>query len=349
MFLALLACNGPQTFLTYNAGLAVGFVPGAEDRAARTAAAVGGVDADLVCLQEVWRADHAALFTEGWASSYVPEAQQELGEGAACTEDELETLQECLDDNCADTCTDELVDCVFENCAFPFLGLETECQSCVMANVGGEIDAVTQTCLEESTGYAYGGSFGTALLSPHELVGAEEYVFSSTTNRRSALHAVMQGPAGDVDVYCTHLTAVFDLIPYTGESESWDAEQANQVDELRAWIDETATNPVVMLGDMNNGPAVAGMPADNVNNYNALSAGYQNPYVKAELDCTYCSDNALNSEDSEDRVIDHVLFRDFDGDYVSERALDAVIDVESCGATFDGAYSDHYGVMVTAQ
>ncbi len=343
MLFALLACNGPQTFLTYNAGLAVGFVPGAEDRAAKTAAAVNGVEADLVCLQEVWRSDHAELFTGGWASTYVPDAQQDLGDGAACTEDDLSSLVECLDENCLDVCTDELVDCVFDNCAFPVLGLETGCQSCVMANVGGDIDAVTETCLVESTTYAYDGSFGTALLSPHPLVGAEEHVFSSTTNRRSALHAVMEGPAGDVDVYCTHLTAVFDLIPYTGDAGSWDEEQEAQVAELRDWVDQTATNPVVMLGDFNNGPT------DNVNNYNDLSKGFDNAYLEAGLDCTYCSDNPLNSEDSEDRVIDHVLTRDLGGEFVAERTLDAPVEIESCGTSSEGAYSDHYGVRVTNQ
>ena len=347
MLLFLLGCNAPTTFLTYNAGLAVGFVPGAEDRAAKTAEAVNGVEADLVCLQEVWRPDHAELFTSAWANTYVPEAQQELGDGGACTEDDLETLVECIDENCADACTDELVDCVFDSCAFPFLGLETGCQSCVMANVGGDVDAVTDTCLVESTTYAYDGSFGTALLSPHRLVDVEEKVFSSTTNRRSALHAVLDGPGGEIDVYCTHLTAVFDLIPYTGDAGSWDEEQKQQIEDLRAWVDETAQGPVVLLGDFNNGPSVAGMSGDNPNNYTELSKGYDNAYVDAELDCTYCGTNPLNSADSEDRVIDHVLTRDLDGELSASRVLDEAVDVESCGESFEGRLSDHYGVSVT--
>jgi len=347
MFLALLACNGPQTFLTYNAGLAVGFVPGAEDRAQATADAVNQIDADLVCLQEVWRPDHAALFTSAWAEHYTPEAQQDFGDGGACTEDDLLTLTECIDENCADACTDELVDCVFDACAFPFLGLEEGCQSCVMANVGGDIDGVTETCTTESTKFAYDGSFGTALLSPHPLSGIEEHVFSSTTNRRSVLHAVMEGPAGDVDIYCTHLTAVFDLIPYTGDAGSWDEEQKNQVQELRDFVDATSTNPVVLLGDFNNGPPVGSMSGDNPSNYADLAQGYQNPYVDAELDCTYCSSNALNSEDSQDRVIDHVLTRDLNGEPTASRALDEALDVTSCDETFEAALSDHYGVLVT--
>lgn len=55
LFFLLSACSasGPEVLTTYNAGLAIGFVPGAEDRAPATAAAIGALDADVVCLQEV--------------------------------------------------------------------------------------------------------------------------------------------------------------------------------------------------------------------------------------------------------------------------------------------------------
>ncbi|MCP4810322.1 MAG: hypothetical protein GY913_04830 [Proteobacteria bacterium] len=338
MLLLALACNSPMTVVAYNAGLAVGFVPGAEDRAQETADAVGALDADVVCVQEVWQDDHVAMFESGWEHTFFPETQQEYGEGAACDDDELSNLLECVDEKCADACTDELVDCVFDGCAIQFLGIEETCQGCVMANVGGDIATVTDTCLVEDTHYAYGGSFGTGILSKHPLISTEEHVFSSTTNRRSILHAVVDGPRGKTDVYCTHLTAIFDLIPYTGDAGSWDEEQANQIEDLRAFIDETATGEVILLGDFNNGPD------QHVNNYNALKQGYTNPY---DGECTYCRDNPLNSEDSDDRVIDHVLLRDLKADATASRILDETIDVDSCDTVSDGALSDHYGVEVT--
>ena len=342
MLLLLIACtNGPMTVVTYNAVLAEGFVPGTLDRAQKTADAVAQVEADVICLQEIWQPDHAALYTEGWEHSFLPEAQQEYGEGAACTEDDLSSLNSCIDENCAEACNDELVDCVFDNCALEFLGIEESCQSCVMANVGGDVDAVNDTCLVESTKYAYQGSFGTGIVSAHPILETEEHVFSSTTNRRSVLHAVVDGPLGETDVYCTHLTAIFALIPYTGEAESWDAEQRQQIDDLRAFVDETASGPVVLLGDFNNGPD------QHSGNYNALSQGYQSPYVDAGGDCTYCADNPLNSEDSEDRVIDHVLLKDIELESSAERVLDEALEIEVCGESQDGAYSDHYGVRVT--
>ena len=45
--LLLAACGGEVTVATYNAGLAVNFVPGADERAPATAEAIGGIEADV--------------------------------------------------------------------------------------------------------------------------------------------------------------------------------------------------------------------------------------------------------------------------------------------------------------
>ena len=336
--LLLLACKSPITALTYNAGLAVGFVPGSEERAEATVAAALSEGADVTCLQEVWLPEHVALIEGGHL--LIPEAQQETGSGPACTEGEVDDLTDCLDENCSEaTCADELVDCVFEKCLFPFLALDSVCQGCVMANVGGDdADAITSTCEQETTGYAYGGSFGTALVSEWPLLETNELVLDSTTNRRGVLHARMDGPLGEVDVYCTHLSAIFSLIPYPRETGSWEEEQIAQIGSLRAWIDETSTTDTVLLmGDFNNGPD------EHASNFAELSEGWDRTY---RGDCTYCADNPLNSEDSEDRVIDHVLTHGFKGDATGTRVLDEGFEIESCGNPREGAHSDHYGVSV---
>ena len=118
-------------------------------------------------------------------------------------------------------------------------------------------------------------------------------------------------------------------------------EQAQQIGDLSAFVDGTASGPVVLLGDFNNGPD------QHAAHYADLSQGFVSPYVRDSGVCTYCADNPLNSEDSEDRVIDHVLLRDVDLDSASERVLDEPVEIEVCGEAQDGAYSDHYGVRVT--
>ncbi|MCB9673781.1 MAG: endonuclease/exonuclease/phosphatase family protein [Alphaproteobacteria bacterium] len=359
--LALLAgCGNPVpsgTFVTYNAGLAIGFVPGANERTDAVAGAIATLDADVVCLQEVWTPGQvdAVKSAAGTAfpHSFFPDAQQLTEATPACPDGQLDNLLTCANDACSDACVDELPGCVQGGCPFQFIGLPTDCLRCTMANVGGEIADIAAACETQTTEYAYGGSFGTGILSKHPILSTDEHVFASTTNRRSALHAVIDLPSGPQDVYCTHLTAVFSTIPYPrppGEG-SWAEEQTTQIEELRDWIDSTATGPVVAMGDFNAGPAVGDIDAEQPANYDLLVGGYADPYIANDGRCTFCGDNplvALGGDDRNSEIIDHVLFKGFEEPtYTAGRVLDGGIDTQTCGTDIAGAYSDHYGVSVT--
>jgi endonuclease/exonuclease/phosphatase family metal-dependent hydrolase len=358
----LLACNGGEedavptgTFTTYNAGLAIGFVPGANERLDLVADGIATIDADVVCLQEVWTPDQvdavASASEAAFPHQFFPDPQQLTDTAPACPDGELDALLECANDTCADTCIDELPGCVQGGCPFQFISLATDCLRCTMANVGGEIDDIAAACENQTTEYAYGGSFGTGILSKHPITSTEELVLESTTNRRSVLHAVIDMPYGPQDVYCTHLTASFDLIPYPRPEGSWSEEQTAQVEAFRQFVDDTSAGPVVALGDFNVGPAGDGLTAEEPANYDALVVGYDNPYLDQDGRCTFCGDNPLvggGGDDSESEAIDHALFRGFDAPtYAVERILDGGIDHETCGESIQGAYSDHYGVSVT--
>lgn len=352
------ATSTPSTMnvLEYNVGLAVGFVPAADERANDSLAAAVAVGADVVCLQEVWEPRHVEAAKAAAGSTYphtfFPEAQQEIGSDPGCTNDDLDSLLSCIDSNCSDVCDDELPDCLFANCAIPFLGLPDDCNRCVQANVGSTPEEIRNTCTTELTEYAYGGSFGTGILSKYKIKSTEETVFASTTNRRSLLHAVLETPSGDVDVFCTHLTAVFSLIPYPREEGSWAEEQKAQVEELVAKVNSAATNSrVVVMGDMNNGPQVGTSPAEFPEHY-ALFAGMgmSNPYVDATGPCTFCNDNNLSSADSDDenRVIDHVFVKGLN-EVKASRVLDQATTSSTCGTEIPAHHSDHYGVYVEAK
>ena len=355
--LVLCACggSGPLTVLTYNAGLATGYVPASPERTPLTAAAVSALQADLICLQEVWTPTHIDAFEQAAAASfehrYFPAPQPEQSAEPACEAGALDGLLECLDTSCGDACDDELIDCVFASCALDFVFLDTTCMGCVQAEVGGSIDDVEDACTQGTTSYAYQGAFGTGILSAHPLADTQEHVFASTTNRRSVLHTVADTPAGEVDVYCTHLTAVFDVIPYPREEGSWEQEQAAQIDDLLAWIDSTAsTGLTVLLGDFNTGPELGQSEAEAEDNWDVLAAsGMAAPYVDTQGSCTYCPGNPLNMGDEGDagRVIDHVFIEGFEGQPSAELVLTDEIEVERCEEPFTAAYSDHYGVRVT--
>ena len=153
-------------------------------------------------------------------------------------------------------------------------------------------------------------------------------------------------------MFCTHLSAVFDDIPFPDEG-SWEAEQAAQIDALLSFIDDKAgaEGQVMVLGDFNNGPVVGDIPAEIPDNYAALtSAGLTNPYAGQEgAACTYCPENLLTDTDSP-AIIDHVLVRGLDGSLSAERFLTGEIDIDVADiGTVTTSYSDHYGVALTAE
>ncbi len=358
----------PTAIATYNAGLAIGFVPGAEDRAPKVADAVAALDVDVVCLQEVWEPEHVAAVEDAAAAAFPYQTfaepmLDESGGDPACAKGDLDDVLACVGDVCGGACQDELVDCVFTNCVGQFLQLPKTCQGCTMANVGGTPDEIQAVCETESTSYAYGGSFGTGILSKHPFVGEPEHaVFDealfaekvpnalnvrATTNRRGAHHAVIDAPLGEVDVYCTHLSPVFVTIPYPRDSGSWAEEQSDQIEALRGWIATTQeTDTIVLAGDFNTGPAEPGIDPEVPDNYAALSSGYTNFYAAGDPECTYCEDNPLVS-DNLSELIDHVLVQGFDGEGTAERLFTDMIPVVSCDSTIDGALSDHYGLSLT--
>ncbi len=342
----------PKSLVTYNAGLAVAFVPAANDRAPDTTAAVAALDADLVCLQEVWLPEHIALMADAAASSfphqYFPDPSQDASDTPACTSEDLDPLITCANESCEGLCEDELIDCIFGSCPIEFVTLPYDCMGCAMAMVGGEVSDVADTCLSGSVAYAYDGAFGTGILSKWPLKSTELLTLDSTTNRRGVVHAVVEAPDGDMDVYCTHLTAVFSTIPYPRAEGSWGTEQAEQITTMRAWIDSTATTGrIALLGDFNTGPAGDGFSAEVSANYTALSADFTVPYLDGSPTCTFCDANPLvGGEGTGGVVIDHVLLRGLDGSFSGERVLDEAITAMSCDTEIAAAYSDHYGVRV---
>lgn len=357
--LGLSSCGGKDaepetlTFATYNAGLAVVFVPTAEERAPVVAKAIAEIDADVVCLNEIWRPDHVALVEAAvkgtFDHTWFPDASQVEFTSPACSSEDLDPLADCMATECQ-VCDDELVDCLFSSCPIEFISLPKDCSRCAQANVDtADADVVRTNCTTGGQEYAYGGSYGTGLISKYPLKAVEHIVLDSTTNRRGLIHATIEAPGGDIDAWCTHLTAGLGAIPYPRAEGTWEEEQYAQAERLATLLAD-APEPVVLMGDLNNGPTTANAVEEFPANYQLfLDAGMDVPYVELDGRCTFCSDNGLSSADSDEdnRVIDHVMFRGFDKAISAERLLDQPLDTELCGAAITANYSDHYGVSVT--
>jgi endonuclease/exonuclease/phosphatase family metal-dependent hydrolase len=340
-------------FSTFNAGLAYGFVPYAEERSPLVPPALAELPVDVLCLQEVWLpADVEAA--RAATASVLPEAMffddaQAYSETAACAADDVAPLIACAEANCGQVPEAE---CVLTECSAEFNAQTPECTTCLGANVGGSIDVIAAACGEGSALYAYDGAFGVGLLTNQTVTSRDELVFESTLNRRGVLHAELATESGPLHVYCTHLTANLS-INYPGPADSWEAEQAAQIDALLAYVEQTSGGePAVVLGDLNAGPEREGITAELPDNFARLAqGGWVAPYLEGNPDCTYCSDNPLVGNPGDPKVgvvIDHVLVRSSEeGTFEAARALDADVTIETADGAVTTKLSDHYGVSVT--
>ncbi len=354
------------TFETYNVGLARGFVPNAAERAEPVAAAVSESPADVACLQEVWLfRDEQDEWSTDQIDTIVDESSEtfphnyfeitEAGESVSCTAEEADPLETCVRANCDGVPDADLAECALAECGDEFDALSTECQSCVAGQIGGSLDDILNACAPDGEGaseFSYNGHNGLLMLSRHEMRDTSITSFESTLVQRSALHAVVTVPdVGDVDLYCTHLAASLSDVPYPGGTyESYEEEQAAQIAELLDFVNDTSTTGnVVVMGDMNTGPAAGDNEAEFPANYNLfIDADFASPYAEQDApDCTFCAENTLTDAEASDNLIDHIFLQlTLDAEVVNvERAYDETQEIDGEQMNL----SDHYGVRVTVE
>lgn len=344
------------TVVSYNTGLAAGYVDYATERLPLLGPAIAALEADVVCLQEVWTdADAAALIDATKAAfphSYREVTENAAGSGApACTVAELDPLKACALANCAGVPTENLATCVLGKCSAEFGAISSGCQGCLSSQIGNPLDDMVTACTTSAGAeFAYEGRNGVLLLSKHPLATTEFVQFESYVNARVVLHATLDAPALDnPDVFCTHLTADLSAdLEYGGTYGSWGEEQGAQIDEMLTWIDGKASSElVVVAGDFNCGPAVApAVVAEHAENYEKFAgAQFSDPYVEATgVACSWCGDNPLVGG-GDSTILDHVFVKGA-SEALPVRVLDQPVEIESNG-TVQTRLSDHYGVQVT--
>jgi endonuclease/exonuclease/phosphatase family metal-dependent hydrolase len=118
--------------------------------------------------------------------------------------------------------------------------------------------------------------------------------------------------------------------------------------------DLAGTEPTVMLGDLNTGPASANVDGELPDNFESLlAAGYADTWTSGAV-CTYCQSNPLvctnpgGCAGGLSSRLDHVLLKNFTADVELERIAETEITItDADGAAHTAALSDHYGVMGT--
>ena len=333
-----------QRVASYNAGIAEQFVSYASERIAPIADSLGTIEADILCLQEVWSQEAIDAFIED-SKDIFPHSFYELTEEdtsdvePACTAEAVVPLEECIAENCEGT--ENLADCGTANCIAEFTGLESACQGCVASNLNLGVEGVISACVSSGGSLSYGGHNGLLLLSRKEIVSPTLTSLPSFLVQRAFILAEVDG----LTVGCTHVATP--LTPeYNGEFESYEAEQTAQL-EIVLEAFEAIEGPVVLMGDMNTGPAQGDLTAEVSVNWGLFSAaGFSNPNTDSESPlCTWCIGNTL-SETTVNLAIDHVFVRGAESSEVF-RFLDGTTEINVADETLTTSYSDHYGIGTT--
>lgn len=348
------------SFATYNVGLATGFVPLAEERRETVTNAIPTIDADVVCLQEVWLNDVEGEWTQdaldgiiAAASTSHPHAYyvitEDEGAGVGCTPEEVEPLETCVVANCDGVAPADLSGCVITNCSTEFGAVSSECSACLVGQLGNSFEDIKTACVGDTqAAYYSNGHNGLLMLSKYPLTEKFHERMEAVQVSRSILAATTELPEiGSMRVYCTHLTAEITGVAYPGDDfESYEAEQKVQVERLITLVG-AETLPTLVLGDFNTGPDSEKLDAELPANYALLkTANWLSLYLDlGEGECTYCATNTLVS-DAGAKNIDHIFAFGFEPEDVQSERL--FVEPVTIGAQTTNL-SDHYGVRASFQ
>ena len=342
----------PLTTVTWNVGLALGYVEHAPERLPHIVAALEKETADVVCLEEVWlEADRTAVKTALETAGYHVAIYVTTGAAGGCTAEEVAPLQTCVAANCDTVPPSELIGCAIEHCAAEVGGVSSACQGCLTEDLTKPLPEIVAACVDNvnANAYVFGGHNGLVLATRAPLTDEKHIDFKASLTWRSLITGTIVHPGwGPIRLGCTHLTADLTAPPYDGEFGSWEAEQAQQIDQAVTELGGTA--PTLFLGDLNCGPDggadyVGELPA----NFAKLTTAGWRPHLVGK--CTFCDDeNPLIGGTGPGAQIDHILanaaFPDTGTPDIA-RTYDQPVDIEVGGATITSRLSDHYALRVT--
>jgi endonuclease/exonuclease/phosphatase family metal-dependent hydrolase len=343
----------PLELATYNVGLAPGFVDLFDARLPEVGPYLATIDADLICVQEVFTDEHAAIVERALDGRFIAHreaTEDDAGGDADCTAEESAPLIECTTEHCADATPSQLPDCVLSNCRAEYEATSSDCQRCLASNLGGTFEEILAACVGGSSSFAYRGRNGLMVLVRDSRWQVEYLDLPSTLVRRGALIARTDWPGiGEVTVACTHLATDVG-VTYSGEFGSWQGENQAQAALVMAELPAGA-RPAVLLGDLNTGPDLGGdLRAEFPETYAAIvAAGFTAPYVEGgDAECTYCDGNTLNGgSGSGGKVIDHIFLRGLRAVDAGELLGTEPIEVEVAGEVVTTHLSDHFGLRMT--
>jgi endonuclease/exonuclease/phosphatase family metal-dependent hydrolase len=337
-------CNqgAPLRLATFNTGFAEGDIANVGERVQPVAVALNEL-ADVICLQETWLDWDAVQTTMTNLTNVVHLPALENCPAPSCSVVEMLSLQTCGEAMCAGLCGEELLQCGLDHCPDEVEVLGGGCLGCVVQNASaclqGVVDACTSSDPSLDETYLYGCHYDTAILTSLDVVEQRSFVLESYLVTAAVDYARVSTSLGDVDVYCTHYASDIPQITYQGAYDSWEDEQAGQVAETIALIDDNSdgSRPVVLMGDLNCGPGEI-----EASYARLLADGFTNPY---DGNCTLCPSNSFRSDGSTPLLVDHILFKGMPAGQHVALAMTDTISIDVAGDSVETNYSDHYGLV----
>jgi len=358
------------TAVTYNAAIAPGMVWHTAPRKPRVIEALKAFrQADILCIQEVWKAEDAKELIE--ALELPPEQvfwEDTSGRNEApgvyvCPPGTVsEKLAPCFEERCRGrVAPEDEGKCVQSRCGDIGLAMmnlsqkHRRCLNCLIALTGKPADEIIRTC-EGPVGASriQGGGNGVILASRRPLKNRQVLHLESSGANRVALFSTISIPGkGEVEAACTHISSPQNIPPMHTGFRTWELEQRAQIRAISVMLDMRGggQKPQILIGDMNAGPKIAGtgIAANQDRVYRSLmDEGFFSPAIDAaEPFCASCEDNTLR-RGGRNHLIDHVMTRGTGlSPACASRVLDQPVIIEKWkGEKELSSLSDHYGVMV---
>lgn len=372
--------------LSYNVGLAYGFVPYAKQRKPLIYKALSKTDADIVCLQELWEEqdnkDYIWRLRKAYPYSNYKKLKniRERGFGASCKRSDLfgkNKFVSCIMTTCKGKTGEEGDRCVREDCRSSLDNLAIQNPSCaqaLMASVGkNKILAILSLInpMWKASKFSNKGKVGTLILSKYPIVESgfldmHEY---STTVRRGILFSKIRVGQKDILVTCNHLTANLTAsAPYIGSppykgplkfKNKWANENYFQIQKLLELSNDISTLyhskysqnilPLFHMGDFN-----CSLKNEKRKIFEdfpqscqlMLKNGYTDYTSLGLNECTYCSNNKLTKE-KKSYILDHIYSKNISPiGSKVEIKFKELIKVREKRTKIQSNLSDHFGVMV---
>jgi endonuclease/exonuclease/phosphatase family metal-dependent hydrolase len=337
---------------SYNLGLATNFVAFTNERLAVNETLLADFESDVICLQEVWQDEQVDAITQALKNNfpeiYTVPPEQIFSEAAACSNEDVGALVQCVNTQCPGLSGTALVACLPDQCGGPLFELPPVCLDAVIGTVGIPdvtleiaIEAVTQPAGK----FSFGGALGLILASRYPLEAREfqDFIDDSTSNHRGALYAEIEINEQSHVIGCTHPTAnLEDTIDYpkSGKHGSWKGENRFMLEQMISFANTKAgNNPILFAGDFNcglanasNGVVDAEFP-DNCRLW--LEDGFADPAAD-DLPCTFCdSENLILQDDPgsviEQKFLDHIFIKNMvtTKPIVADRVFDDPVSIEA--------------------